>query len=107
MIYWEGVEFVLTDYVCLCLHPSRSTGYGSLQVWIKYIRKGVIFHDKYQPSSGCTQSTWTGSAFTIGGGYVWSDVYQEAAKRNVVVVGGGTPVGLAKHESCPDVVNHI
>ena len=29
----------------------------------------------------------------IGGGYTWEDVYGEAASRNVIVVGGGTPVG--------------
>ena len=28
----------------------------------------------------------------IGGGYTWQDVYSEAASKNVVVVGGGTPV---------------
>lgn len=28
----------------------------------------------------------------IGGGYTWEDVYSEAASRNVIVVGGGTPV---------------
>lgn len=28
----------------------------------------------------------------IGGGYTWEDIYSEAASRNVIVVGGGTPV---------------
>lgn len=70
---------------------GRSTGYGSLQVWVKYIKKGLVFQERYRPSNGCAQQAWKGSAFAIGGGYVWSDVYGEAAKRNVIVVGGGTP----------------
>lgn len=74
------------------LTNPRSTGFGSLQVWIRYLRTGIEFQQKYQPSGQCTASNWTGSAFTIGGGYTWEDVYPEAAARNVVVVGGGTPV---------------
>ena len=70
----------------------RSTGYGSIQVWIRYLRKGINFQEMYQPSDQCTKSNWTGSAFFIGGGYTWEDVYPEAASRNVIVVGGGTPV---------------
>lgn len=42
-------------------------------------------------SDKCTKSSWTGSAFTIAGGYVWSDVYTQATARNVIVVGGGDP----------------
>ncbi|KAL8933541.1 MAG: hypothetical protein Q9211_005726 [Gyalolechia sp. 1 TL-2023] len=52
----------------------RSTGYGSLQIWIRYLR-----------------TKWRGSAFVINGGYTWSDVLEEAARRGVIVVGGGTP----------------
>ncbi|KAL8965829.1 MAG: hypothetical protein Q9183_003668, partial [Haloplaca sp. 2 TL-2023] len=70
----------------------RSTGYGSLQVWIRYLRTGITFQERFTPSGKCPKSTWTGSAFKIGGGYTWSDILQEAADRNVIVVGGGTPV---------------
>lgn len=28
----------------------------------------------------------------IGGGYTWEDIYIEAANRNMIAVGGGTPV---------------
>lgn len=66
---------------------GRSTGYGSLQIWIKYIKTGITFHETFAQKGG----DWIGAAFTIGGGYVWEDVYPEAAKRNVIVVGGGTP----------------
>lgn len=70
----------------------RSTGYGSLQVWIRYLRTGITFQETYRPSCAVSSSTWKGSAFVIGGGYTWEDVYSEAASRNVIVVGGGTPV---------------
>ncbi|KAL8886525.1 MAG: hypothetical protein Q9192_006468 [Flavoplaca navasiana] len=69
----------------------RSTGYGSLQIWIKYLRTGIHFQQTFSPSSGCSKSNWRGSAFEIGGGYTWTDVLEEAASRDVVVVGGGTP----------------
>lgn len=69
----------------------RSTGYGSLQVWIRYLRTGITFQETYRPSCACSNSTWKGSAFVIGGGYTWEDVYGEAASRNMIVVGGGTP----------------
>jgi hypothetical protein len=29
---------------------------------------------------------------TIGGGYIWKDVYKLAFERNLIVVGGGDPV---------------
>ena len=60
---------------------------------MRYIRNGVTFQSEYEPFSRCNLSKWKGSAFVIGGGYTWEDVYPEAAKYNVVVVGGGTPVG--------------
>lgn len=66
---------------------GRSTGHGSLQIWIKYLRTGITFHEKFVQVAG----EWEGAAVTIGGGYVWQDVYPEAAKRGLIVVGGGTP----------------
>jgi len=69
---------------------GRSTGYGSLEIWIRYLRQGVTFQHQYSASDGC-QSSWNGSAFFIGGGHVWADVYPEAEKFNVIVVGGGDP----------------
>jgi hypothetical protein len=74
------------------LTEPRSTGYGSLQVWIRYLRRGITFKQRYEPTGRCSKSGWTGSSFTIGGGYTWEDVYPLAAANNVVVVGGGTPV---------------
>lgn len=68
----------------------RSTGAGSLQVWIHNLKTGIKFQPKFQ--STCRNSSWTGAAFSVGGGYTWEDVYPMAAANNVVVVGGGTPV---------------
>ena len=61
---------------------------------MKYIKEGIKFQETYEPSDKCAKSTWKGSAFFIGGGYVWNDVLGEAASRNVVVVGGGTSVRI-------------
>jgi hypothetical protein len=82
----------------LSLFKSRSTGYGSLQVWIRHLRQGITFQKIYVASDKCSKSGWTGSAFKVAGGYVWGEVYSEAAKNNVVVVGGGDPV------CCPSLV---
>ncbi|KAB8237010.1 isoamyl alcohol oxidase [Aspergillus alliaceus] len=71
---------------------GKSEGYGALQIWIKYIQKGITYHETYVPSDHCKNTNWTGSAFTVAGGYVWEDVYQEAFKRNLTIVGGGDPV---------------
>ncbi|KAL8730235.1 MAG: hypothetical protein Q9166_004212 [cf. Caloplaca sp. 2 TL-2023] len=66
-------------------------GYGSLQIWIKHVKKGITFQETFTPLDRCSRSAWKGSAFKIGGGYVWTDILDEAASRGVVVVGGGTP----------------
>ncbi|KAL8818848.1 MAG: hypothetical protein Q9191_007852, partial [Dirinaria sp. TL-2023a] len=66
---------------------GRSTGYGSLSVWIRYLRAGIDFHDSYD-GDGCSASDWRGAAFTVKGGYTWDDVYPLAAARNLIVVGG-------------------
>ncbi len=93
MISCEGRPgFFVENWLVEFDESFRSTGYGSLQVWIRYLRTGITFEEQYTPSHHCRKSTWSGSAFTVGGGYTWEDLYPEAASRNVVVVGGGTPV---------------
>ncbi len=64
---------------------------------MRYIKKGMTFRETYKPSNSCAKSTWRGSAFVIGGGYVWNDVLGEAASKNVVIVGGGTSVRIILH----------
>ncbi|KAK4554204.1 hypothetical protein LTR86_008732 [Recurvomyces mirabilis] len=66
---------------------GRSDGYGSLEIWLKYLRNGI----QYIPSYSVPGGNWTGAAISIIGGYTWDDVYPIAQQHNVVVVGGGTP----------------
>ena len=88
-----GIAFALKHNITLVVRDTghdllgRSAGYGSLQVWMRYVRTGIVYHEHFEQAG----SSWNGSAFTIGGGYVWSDVYPEASKRGLIVVGGGTP----------------
>lgn len=67
---------------------GRSQGYGSLMIWIRNIRNGLHYQDRYTPSDGSCQSNWTESAITVGGGYIWKDVYAFAAENGRIVVGG-------------------
>jgi len=78
---------------------GRSTGYGSLEIWMRNFRQGITVEPIYQPSVPClglglnNPIPWSGSAISIRGGYSWSDVYPVAQASNVIVVGA----------SCPDV----
>ncbi|KAI4251535.1 MAG: hypothetical protein L6R42_008344 [Xanthoria sp. 1 TBL-2021] len=93
----KGIKFAKRHNLRLVIRDTghdllrRSTGYGSLQIWIRFLRTGIVFQQTFTPSNRCSKSTWKGSAFQIGGGYTWSDVLDEAAARGVIVVGGGTP----------------
>lgn len=88
-----GVRFAHKHNIRLVLRDTghdflgRSTGHGSLQIWIRHLRTGIKFHDTFTRPG----SSWKGSAVTIGGGYEWDDVYGEAAERGLVVVGGVSP----------------
>ncbi|KAI4113588.1 MAG: hypothetical protein LQ338_008151, partial [Usnochroma carphineum] len=94
-----GITFAIQHNIRLVIRDTghdllrRSTGYGSLQIWIRYIRQGITFQETFKSSEieRCPNTAWRGSAFTIGGGYTWSNVLGEAASRDVIVVGGGTP----------------
>lgn len=69
-------------------------------IWIKYIQDGLHYQDHYTPTdSSCSKSIWTGSAITVGGGYIWGDVYDFAARHGRIVVGGDDRVcsSLYKH----------
>ncbi|KAK3628153.1 hypothetical protein LTR56_018765 [Elasticomyces elasticus] len=68
---------------------GRSTGFGSIEIWLRNLRTGLRFESKY--TSACQANPWTGAAISIGGGYTFFDVYKVAKANNVVVVGGGTP----------------
>ena len=91
---WEvrGVMMSSNQHSISLITCSRSTGYGSLEVWIRYLRQGVTYQETYSASNKCTKSNWQGGSITIAGGYVWSDAYEVSNQENVVIVGGGDPV---------------
>lgn len=91
MIFHSGKTGTAMAYIDT--DDTRSQGYGSLSIWIKTIKDGLHFHETFVPSNGSCPSDWTGSAITIGGGYVWQDVYDFAGEHGVIAVGGGDPVG--------------
>lgn len=70
---------------------GRSTGGGSLEIWLRYLKSGVTVEETYEPTTTCSANYWTGSALKIGGGYQWADVYPVAKANNLIVVGGGCP----------------
>lgn len=61
-------------------------------IWIKYIQDGLSYQTRYTPSNHSCPSNWTGGAITVGGGYIWGDVYEFAAKHNSIAVGGDDSV---------------
>ncbi|KAJ5817483.1 FAD-binding type 2 [Penicillium robsamsonii] len=73
------------------LGPAPKRGLWSTPDLDQIYSDGIDFHDTYTASDKCASSDWTGSAITIGGGYVWEEAYDVAFKRNVVIVGGGDP----------------
>ncbi|CEL05041.1 Putative Isoamyl alcohol oxidase (AFU_orthologue; AFUA_3G07410) [Aspergillus calidoustus] len=92
-----GIAFAQKNNVRLVVRNTghdllgKSLGYGSLQIWLRYIRKGITHQSRFKPSKACSKCDWTGAAFTVAGGYVWDEVYQEAFARDLIVVGGGDP----------------
>ncbi|OJJ47555.1 hypothetical protein ASPZODRAFT_15006 [Penicilliopsis zonata CBS 506.65] len=86
-----GIKFAKENNIRLVIKNTghdgrgRSQGYGSLMIWIKYIDSGLAYQPRY--NSSCA-SNWTGAAFTVGGGYIWGDVYDAAAEHGMVAVGG-------------------
>lgn len=95
----EGVNFARERNVRLVIRNTghdllgRSTGGGSLEIWIRYLRTGLEWMDNFVGTNGCTDG-YEGGAVRIGGGYVWADVNAEAEERGRIVVSGGDPVGL-------------
>ncbi|KAL4973676.1 hypothetical protein BDW66DRAFT_168437 [Aspergillus desertorum] len=92
-----GISFARANNVRLVIRNTghdllgKSAGYGSLQIWMRHLRKGILFQPTFKPSTPCAECNWTGAAFTVSGGYVWDEVYEEAFARELIVVGGGDP----------------
>ncbi|GAB1203790.1 hypothetical protein APSETT445_002430 [Aspergillus pseudonomiae] len=87
----EGIQFAKTHNLRLVIRNTGHDLLGSLQIWLKYIQQGLEYHEEYQPPSQCQHTSWTGSAFTVRGGYLWGDLYAAAFERDLIVVGGQDP----------------
>lgn len=70
---------------------GRSDGYGSIELWLRYFRNGIAFQPTFLPTDKCSKSVWKDGAIKISGAYQFTDVYAEAKRNNVIVVGGGAP----------------
>ncbi|RDW79360.1 hypothetical protein BP6252_03998 [Coleophoma cylindrospora] len=92
-----GIEFARLNNIRLVVKTTghdilaRSTGFGSLEIWLRYFRHGVTFQQAYQPTDGSCECIWDGPVISVQGGYSWQDVYPIAIDNNVIVVGGGCP----------------
>lgn len=71
---------------------TRSTGYGSLSIWLHHFRGGFTLNDYHPGLDDCLGEGWNGSTLTIKGSYAWSDMYPAAKKKGVILVGGNNVV---------------
>lgn len=72
---------------------QRSTGFGSLSIWLHNFRQGFEFFDDNSPVlDECPSTAWNGSTLSIHGVYAWSDLYPTAREKGVVLVGGSNNV---------------
>ncbi|KAF6832073.1 isoamyl alcohol oxidase [Colletotrichum musicola] len=90
----KAIEFAKKNNIRLVIKSTghdflqRSTGYGSLSIWLQNYRRGFSFHDDFQVVNECPKSDWKGSALTITGAYAWSDIYPTAFEKGLIAVGG-------------------
>ncbi|CCT63359.1 related to isoamyl alcohol oxidase [Fusarium fujikuroi] len=90
----RGIKFAQEKNLRLVVkstgHDSqqRSTGYGSLSIWLHNFRKGFRFQGHNPVLATCPKSGWKGSTLTINGGYSWRDIYPAAQKQGLIVIGG-------------------
>jgi hypothetical protein len=69
-------------------HKGRSSGSGSLAIWMNNYRPGLKLFRDFVPA-GCNGPV--GDAITIGAGIQFKDLYAFAEQNNVTVVGGTAP----------------
>lgn len=72
---------------------QRSTGAGSVLIWLRHLRNGVEFYEGNPELASCAEMAWNGSTLRISGSYPWADLYPMAKEKGVIVVGGNDPVG--------------
>jgi hypothetical protein len=69
-------------------HKGRSSGSGSLALWLNNHRPALKVVRKFVPV-GCSESN--SDAVTMGAGTQFKDLYRFADENNVTVVGGTAP----------------
>ncbi|CAI7619960.1 unnamed protein product [Penicillium pancosmium] len=75
-------------------HLGRSSGKGAFSIWTHNL-KGIEWHDSFVPQGAPVDASGM-PAVTLQAGEQWFDVYQAAAKKEVLVVGGSArTVGAA------------
>ncbi|KAF7588253.1 hypothetical protein BBP40_005975 [Aspergillus hancockii] len=75
-------------------HLGRSSGRGAFSIWTHNL-KGIEWHDSFVPQAAPADAHGI-PAVTLQAGEQWFDVYQAAAKKGVLVVGGAArTVGAA------------
>ncbi|TLD03501.1 uncharacterized protein PgNI_11562 [Pyricularia grisea] len=67
---------------------QRSTGAGSVSIWLRNLRNGFQFYDANPDLESCAEMGWNGSTLRISGSYAWSDLYPAAKEKGVIIVGG-------------------
>ncbi|KAF4627953.1 hypothetical protein G7Y89_g10198 [Cudoniella acicularis] len=74
---------------------GRSSGANSLSIWTHNLRV-IEFHDSWSPENYTEDPGW--SAVTVGAGWTWGEIYEQASNNGKAVVGGGTgTVGIGGH----------
>ncbi|OJJ08593.1 hypothetical protein ASPVEDRAFT_47727 [Aspergillus versicolor CBS 583.65] len=74
-------------------HLGRSSGKGAFSIWTHNM-KGIEWHDSFVPLGA--PDTDSIPAVTLQAGEQWSDVYEAASEKGVIVVGGSArSVGAA------------
>ena len=86
----KAIEFATKHNIALSVKATghdfqgRSTGKDTLAIWLHGMKE-VSYFENFKPQ-GCDMEGHR--AMQVLGGNQWADVYKEAEKRNVIVVGG-------------------
>ncbi|KAK1982749.1 hypothetical protein LZ30DRAFT_624744 [Colletotrichum cereale] len=90
----KAIEFARNHNIRIVIKSTghdflqRSTGYGSLSIWLQHFRQGIYFHDDFQVVNDCSKSDWKGSSLTINGAYPWEEIHPTAFEKSLIVVSG-------------------
>ncbi|TLD25653.1 hypothetical protein PspLS_06299 [Pyricularia sp. CBS 133598] len=69
-------------------YMQRSSGYGSLSIWLHNLRNGFEFFPTNPDRAACPEMKWNGSTMRVSGSYSWASLYPAARDEGYIVVGG-------------------